>query len=89
VKAPARVLPPAIRRLPLADKLQRLANLDPDQVRTLERVFERRVDDALEQAWRENFFAGPRGGVMLKSAKAGLESDRRAARAIGAKGGAR
>jgi hypothetical protein len=25
------------------------------------------VEDALEQAWRENFYAGARGGVLLKT----------------------
>lgn len=77
-----RVLPAAIRRLPLADKLHRLANLDPTKVQEIAII----VDELLEQAWRENFYAGPRGGQMLKSAKAGLESDRRRARAIAAGG---
>jgi hypothetical protein len=81
--APRAVLPDAIRALPLVDKLQRLANLDPEKLR----AFETLVDETLEQCWRENFFAGKRGGVMLKSAKAGLESDQRRAKAIAAKGG--
>jgi hypothetical protein len=79
------VLPAAIRRLPLADKLHRLANLDPNKVEGIAVL----VDELLEQAWRENFYAGSRGGMMLKAAKAGLESDRRAARAIAARGGPR
>jgi hypothetical protein len=77
------VLPEAIRRLPLTDKIERLRSLDPTKVGAIELM----VDDALEQSWRENFYAGPRGGVMLKSAKAGLESDQRRAKAIAAKGG--
>jgi hypothetical protein len=80
-----RALPDAIRRLPLGEKLQRLENLDPDKVEQFVII----VDELLEQAWRENFFAGPRGGQMLKSCKAGLESDQRARRAIAAKGGPR
>jgi hypothetical protein len=80
----APVLPAAIRRLPLADKLHRLANLDPNKVQGIAII----VDELLEQAW-ENFYAGTRGGLMVKAVKAGLESDRRAARAIAAKGGPR
>jgi inorganic triphosphatase YgiF len=85
-----RVLPPAIRLLPLADKLQRLANLDPEKARKMERGFELLVEDNPRRGvWRENFYAGPRGGAMLKSCKAGLESDKRRARAISEKGGPR
>jgi hypothetical protein len=80
----AAVLPEAIRRLPLSEKLERLRNLDPKKAGAIELI----VDDTLERCWRENFFAGPRGGVMLKSAKAGLESDQARARAIAKKGGA-
>jgi hypothetical protein len=83
--APRNVLPEAIRRLPLSEKIQRLANLSEEKVHALEVL----VDIVLENAWRENFYAGPRGGQMLKSAKPGLESDRRARRAIAEKGGAR
>jgi hypothetical protein len=82
---PRAVLPGAIRRLPLGEKLHRLENLDPNKVLGIAVL----VDELLEQAWRENFYAGSRGGLMLKAAKAGLESDRRAARAIAAKGGPR
>ncbi len=57
------VLPEAIRRLPLAEKLQRLENLDPKMVRGLELI----VDDILERCWRENFYTGPRGGLKLKA----------------------
>jgi hypothetical protein len=64
--APRAVLPEAIRSLPLGDKLERLANLDPEKVRAIEV----QVDDVLEQCWRENFYAGTRGGRMLKSCKA-------------------
>ena len=79
------VLPDAIRRLPIAEKLQRLENLDPHRVQGIVII----VDELLEQAWRENFYTGKRGGLMLKSAKAGLESDRRARKAIAEKGGPR
>jgi hypothetical protein len=66
------VLPAAIRRLPLADKLHRLANLDPNKVEGIAVL----VDELLEQAWRENFYAGSRGGMMLKAAKAGPDLNR-------------
>jgi hypothetical protein len=79
------VLPEAIRRLPLGEKLERLRNLDPKKVGAIELI----VDDVLEQCWREHFYAGPRGSRMLKSCKAGLESDQRRAHAIAEKGGPR
>jgi hypothetical protein len=82
---PRSVLPEAIRRLPLNEKLERLRTLDPKKVGAIELI----VDDVLEQCWREHFFAGPRGGQMLKSCKAGLESDKRRVRAIVEKGGPR
>jgi hypothetical protein len=59
----APVLPSAIRQLPIGEKLQRLATLDPKKVEGITIL----VDELLEQAWRENFYAGKRGGQLLKS----------------------
>ena len=65
------VLPEAIRHAPLGDKLQRLAQLRPEKVRALDAF----VTVLLEQAWREEFYAGPRGGLLLKAEAAQRTKD--------------
>ena len=39
----------------------------------LGRAFAMLITDALEQVWRAEFHAGPRGGLKLKSEKGGAK----------------
>jgi hypothetical protein len=56
-----------VRRLPLEQKIQHLARLAPERVRGLEIL----VTSVLEDVWREEFHAGPRGGLKLKAREKG------------------
>jgi hypothetical protein len=56
------VLPDTVRQLPLAEKIKRLNSTDAHALDVL-------VTSCLERYWREEFHAGPRGGLRLKSEK--------------------
>jgi hypothetical protein len=59
-------LPDEIRTLPIGETLERL-KLFSDRADKLIAAFTMIVDDVLENEWRKQFHAGPRGGLRLKS----------------------
>lgn len=59
------VLPDGVRQLSPDQKLQRLAVMNPE----LAHSYDVLITTSLEQCYREQFHAGPRGGLKLKSEK--------------------